>query len=566
MLLTQEHKDALEDIWLEQDERYGWSKPVIREYPQFKGRPGFEQLTDPNRLFQRDLYAEADEWLKKRQRVVVQSATGSGKTYLGTAYAADWPGRVLVLVHRQELVDQWLQHKKMLGATRMMVRTIQQHMHPKFIEMVNWNARDLLIVDEMHHYVDNEWEKAVTDWKGRVLGLTATPARANPYRGFDHLWDHLIIGPSKKDLIAIKAMTRALVKDPKFGYVEGRGSSEDGDFSMTATMQLFAKSVLQQAAMVDYAVDWWQEEAPGTRTIIFACNAKHAEALQKYCEQVGLVTAIITAKTPRAERRRHYSKFRHNELDALITIAVLTEGVDLPMCETVLIPRPTKSLVLWLQMVGRCLRAYENIFGEEKEYGLVLDAAGNHTRLGHPDDDHFWTLAPREWDKRDPKVCEYCNTVNLPDRTECIECGMPLPMGSRIPAKMVSCSICGRRRSQKIQQCPFCLQDVDVEADPADHPNAFGHRNVVFLKDHVQDDVLVRYFSELPAFKGKAWLEQKEEFGIWYGGIELEDESEVPAVTDVRKNQVVFKKNSHEQPYKVVDLVINKIKSIDREL
>ena len=522
-----------------------------------------QMVEPPNPFaFQDVLIDKTEAALKQFRRTILQCPTGSGKTVMGVKFAKQWPNRVLVLSHRQELVEQWQNQAKGWGATRLYARTIQQHLHPKFIEIYNWSSRDLLIVDECHHYVDNRWEEAVENWPGRILGLTATPARSNPYKGFDHFWNHLIVGPSKKELIRKRAMVPARVINPKFGYIEGRGESEDGDFSMTATMALFASNVLQKAAMVEKGVNWLQDEVGDEPALIFTCTIKHAGLVQEYCDSAGIKARTVTSLTPKGERKRIYEDFAFGRIQRLITVVVLTEGMDLPMCSAALILRPTRSIVLYLQMVGRTLRKYPG-----KKYGVILDAAGNHTRLGHPDDDHYWTLAPRQWDPRPSRICEFCDTVNSADNQVCESCGMPLPIASRAGAKLITCSRCGRRYGALKQVCPYCSMNVDQDADPSDHPDTFGHRNFKWFKERALD-TLIRYESELPAFNAVAWIEQKSSDSDWTGGIKvMEDEdSDLPAVVDVVQNQVVFRKVANKQPYKVVDTVINKIKQIDRLL
>ena len=456
------------------------------------------------RDYQTDVLAETLIRLDEGQRkILLQMPTSSGKTVVGCALAdvlqrQPTKRNILVVTHRRFLNQQWHETLTQKFGAWAYIHTIQQITNPRHTLNFIPTHKDVLILDECHHYIDNAWSTFIESWPGILIGITATPWRREAHQSFRHLYQSIILGPSKKDLIAAGHIVPSKVKSIKFGEIQGKGGNEAGDYSMAATWRYFAETVQRAASVIKQGVDFLQKESPNGKTIIFAMNLTHAESLRLYCQRVGRQSVIVSANTSDAARQAVFESFESSNpvestvdttsdtefdakldsviksdsspdgtkdignlvvdeipktLDTLITVAVLTEGVDLPICDTVLIQRPTDSLVLYLQMVGRAGRLYGN-----KEYATILEGSGNHARHGHPDDDWYWTLESRSADLRAPKICPECDCVNPPEASKCYECGYPLvnPVGSR---DGVPCSICGRLITKL--ECEGCKRDID---------------------------------------------------------------------------------------------------------
>lgn len=490
------------------------------------------------RDYQERAVTDAINALSEKKRVWLQLPTGAGKTVIGKEVANRWNGKVRVVVHRRELVIQW---------NPMDARTVQTVTRKTFKDPETFSPDDLLIVDECHHYVDNTWETAIKKFPGRVLGLSATPWRAAPDLGFDKLWGRLICGPTKARLVQEGFIVPSVLKNSKFGVIEGRGKSSDGDFSMTATMEAFSDTHFRQSAMIEQSVAWLLKEAPEGQSIIFAMNVRHAKALTEETKKRGISSSLITADTPSGERRDTFTEFKAGKTRALVTVAVLTEGVDLPVCDTVLLVRPTRSLALYLQMVGRCLRAYPG-----KKHGLVLDAAGNHSRLGHPDDDHVWSLAPRitavapTWD------CPNCQLPNKYTLKECAQCGWIRHIKGRPRAPRIKCGRCGVSRRADIPACQACAYDAsDAKPDFNARLRTIHYRNLTWVWEGDE------YTAEIPAIESRARL---REDGGWTAKIEaLDTHSVLYLITKPGEDRVsdVF---TGDLPWKVVDEATDRVK------
>ena len=502
------------------------------------------------RDYQTALVESIERQFETRKHVLVQLATGGGKTMIGNHIAESWDGKVRVLAHRNELIDQWGQGL-----------TIQSTVSKTYAELEEFGPNDLLIVDEAHHYVDNNWHKALENWDGYILGLTATPCRSEKFVGFEHVYQALVEGPTKSELIDKGYLVPALLKNPRFEVIEGRGKNNDGDFSAVATMQAFATNVQQRAAMTEEPIDWLLSEKPDGQTIGFCISKSHLEAVEKYATSKGIPTGVITGNTSKGVRKELLAKFKATNIRLLLTVNVLTEGVDLPICDTVLIMRPTTSLALYLQMVGRCLR----VNGRAKTHGLVLDAAGNHTRFGHPDDDYIWSLRAQETDVRPPKVCVWCDAVSPNSAKTCNNCEAPFGEGGGAPRPQIKCGKCGRSRSAKVSACPYCAVTVkDADVDLSDAPIAFSHRNTEW---QLEDAENLRYVAHVKDAMVIAWIAKSGD--VWNGGLVSEsDEAQdfVGMVETLGMDGEIKMKATASLPFQAVDKVLDRAKKIARLL
>lgn len=130
-------------------------------------------------------------------------------------------------------------------------------------------------------------------------------------------------------------------------------------------------------ASVESTVDAVTRHAVGRNMIVFASSVKHCEDLAEALTAAGVSAAPVVGSSTRDEREDAYARFNSGEVQALVTVMVLTEGADFPRCDCVVMARPTRSNVLFSQMVGRCLRLYTDpVTGEKKQDALVLDLSG----------------------------------------------------------------------------------------------------------------------------------------------------------------------------------------------
>ena len=351
-----------------------------------------------------------------QRRIMYQCPTGGGKSRICAEIAHKWPGRIFWLTHRQELIKQsssWMQKFGRHDATVMSPIRLWNHwIKHESIEPVE---TDLLIIDEAHHATASSWERIIKWWPGKILGVTATPWRLSKKEGFDHLFKILIPGPKVSDLVATNYLSPCKVMVPPPEYrIQGFGNNA-GDYSESKTYEGNS-----QLIMVEVGINWFVQSG-AKRCIAYACGVNHANKLKDYAKSLGIPSAIILGSTPKVKRNDAMAKYSEGKINLLINVMVVTEGVDVPETDAVLLLRPTKSLALYLQMVGRAMRP-------GKEYATILDAPGLSFSFGIPEQDREWSLEARG--QNDPAgdggdfvhqcACGYVNHVM---QKFCIGCG-----------------------------------------------------------------------------------------------------------------------------------------------
>jgi superfamily II DNA or RNA helicase len=145
------------------------------------------------------------------------------------------------------------------------------------------------------------------------------------------------------------------------------------------------------------------------------------------------MAAHVDGETPMEERDAAIEQFRSGTIPILCNVELFGEGVDIPSLEVAILLRPTQSLALYLQQVGRALRPMQ-----WKEHAIILDHAGNSLRHGLPDEERSWSLTGREKSRRKSaddnirvRVCPSCYAVQLPGRLDCSFCGHAFEINSR---------------------------------------------------------------------------------------------------------------------------------------
>lgn len=421
---------------------------------------------------------------KDAARVMAQLPTGGGKTTCAAAVIEGWQqenpdARIFWLTHRKELIDQSADRLAAEGIPALpahariwkpgqptpmtgQVVVAGPEVLARRRAMADSKPGDLLVLDEAHHSAAPVWTGIIKDCKGAVLGLTATPWRLSKKEGFDHLYGDLIAGPQVADLIDEGSLSRfRLFSTPKSKEIGGRAADlgKDGDFEVGKVERRLSREIL-----LDNAFEHWvRYGGSGKQTLVYALTVRHAGNITDLWSERGYSAALLTSKTPAAERDEVMRRYRSGELQTLVNVGIATEGFDIPAIGCVMILRPTASLALYQQMMGRGLRPNEN--GEPT---LLLDLTDNPERFGRPDRKREWSLEPRGDSNADigdavTKTCwagadggEPCLAVNAASAHACEACGAPFGM---------ECGVCGRFRSWKdwtpgLDRCGLCMDGV----------------------------------------------------------------------------------------------------------
>ena len=424
-----------------------------------------------------------------KARVMLQLPTGGGKTVIAGELLDDWlqNGRKAVwLTHRKELAEQtrgmltdagvsaitnvnWRPGNDAPAWANGVVILMSQTVTRRIRERQVWsefNSNDLLVIDEAHHAAAPGWERAMQQWPGPIVGMTATPWRLSQKEGFDHLFGELLCGPQTADLQALEkpALCQAQVFiPPPEDRIAGGVVGSIGDYTETGIKRANRD---RPDVMTARALAFWQKHADGRPTIAYAVSVDHAHNLAAVFNDANIPAAVILGDTNLEERDRAIGGFRDGSIRVLVNVAVATEGFDLPDASCVIIARPTMSLALYLQMVGRGLR--RKLDGGDC---ILLDLAANAVTHGLSEDYREWSLEPRrpqtDGGEGPVVVCPECGAVSPASNHHCRGCGYAFGK---------DCSRCGRWRSHRRWQyethcgdahqhvCDLCHIDAHIQA------------------------------------------------------------------------------------------------------
>lgn len=340
--------------------------------------------------------------------VMLQMPTGTGKTYLFTSIIKDLIAfyksnkreiNILVVAHRLELLDQIAASLKKYGISCGFIQgTRQQHLWQRvqvgsilslISERNEMNVRrckfDFIIVDEAHHTLADSYKRLFDMFpEAKKLGVTATPWRMNQ-ESFTSVYQTLITTPQVKWFIR-----NHLLSD--FNYVSVKPDSNTqklvnsidvaatGDFVNDALSEAFDNQRIRSKLY-----DSFHKYASDRKGIVYAINKQHARNIAELYSSKGYASVNIDCDTPKDERERLIDAFKAGNIQVLVNVELFTEGFDCPDVSFIQLARPTRSLALYLQQVGRGLRITDG-----KEKTIFIDNVGLYNYFGLPDANRKW--------------------------------------------------------------------------------------------------------------------------------------------------------------------------------
>jgi superfamily II DNA or RNA helicase len=368
--------------------------------------------------------------------VLLVLPTGGGKT-VAFAYvvgsAVKLGRRVLILVHRVELIDLVAAALGRAGVSYgvvapgfvecdapVQIASVAFLARPKRLE--RWrNKFDLIVVDEAHHGVVGSWAKALDSQSDApVLGVTATPERLDG-RGLGEIFEVIVEGPSTATLIAAGWLCRFVCYEPAAAPDMSGARIRAGDYAVEDLRERM-NGVVIGAAVAEY-----RRLCPGVPSIAFCIDIEHSKAVAAAFVTAGVRAVHVDGDTPDSERRSAIAGLADGSVDVIANVNLFGEGVDVPAIGAAILLRPTHSLALYLQQVGRALRP-----SASKERASILDFAGNVARHGLPDAPRAWSLdaKPRRQRKKSDgpllRKCSSCSALNRAGAHECAACGTDL--------------------------------------------------------------------------------------------------------------------------------------------
>ena len=358
------------------------------------------------------------------KRVILCLPTGAGKTVIFSdiaARAAAKGKRVAILTHRRELLSQ---AGRLNSCDVLMVETLNNQIK----RGLDLGQYDLLVVDEAH--IGN-FRKVLDGFEGFVIGATATPVSSPPLKE----QYNAIVCP-----VGIESLIRegwlAVPKTYAMHPVDtSKLQTARGEYTEASLDDAFNKPKVYEGVVQEFVKKWAQSKA-----IVFCVNISAtintADAFSKELG-AGRVYAVHSKQSPQ-ERTQIIDAFTASRQGILVNCGIATTGFDCPDIEVVVVNRATKSVALWLQMVGRASRRTE-----QKEAFTILDFGENVTRLG------FWQ-EPRDWANlfEHPKKkgegvapvkdCPACGFVAYASARICANCGAEFAPNPKTEAEVLA--------------------------------------------------------------------------------------------------------------------------------
>ena len=376
-------------------------------------------MIDYNEFCQKDITLRDYQQLAKEEifgkwncvdNILYQMPTGTGKTRLFTSIIRDisiWGlrhninYRILIIAHRSELIEQSsrsldkyrIKHGVLAGTMKdkrdltqaIQVASIQTITHPANQCMIDDLKFDFIIIDEAHHAVANSYQKLWEYCPGaKKLGVTATPWRMNN-SGFAQIFDAYIPSMSIKDFIqkgwlATYQYYSIPISSELVKSIESiREFDIEGDYKNSALVEVCDTSKIRAQLY-----DSYEKNVLGKKGIIYSISREHSEHICLQYRSRGVAIENIDSKTPAKVREKVIQAFRNGEIDIIVNVDIFSEGFDCPDIEFIQLARPTKSLVKYIQQVGRGLRKN----GDKK--CIILDNVGMYSRFGLPDEERDW--------------------------------------------------------------------------------------------------------------------------------------------------------------------------------
>jgi superfamily II DNA helicase RecQ len=358
------------------------------------------------------------------KRVILCLPTGAGKTVIFSdiaARAAAKGRRVAILTHRRELLSQ---AGRLNSCDILMVETLNNQIK----RGLDLGQYDLLVVDEAH--IGN-FRKVLQGFDGFVIGATATPVSNPPLKD---QYNAIVCPVGIESLIeqGWLATPHTYAMHP---VDTSKLATSRGEYTEASLDDAFNRPKVYEGVVQEFVKKWADKKA-----IVFCVNISATQNTAKaFAKELGesRVYAVHSKQAPQ-ERTALIDQFTASSNGVLVNCGIATTGFDCPDIEVVVVNRATKSVALWLQMVGRASRRTE-----QKEAFTILDFGENVTRLG------FWQ-EPRDWAQiflhpkkkgegvAPVKDCPACGFVAYASARICANCGAEFPAIGKTEAEVLA--------------------------------------------------------------------------------------------------------------------------------
>lgn len=372
--------------------------------------------------------------------------TGGGKTVIFAdiaRLAAEAGTRTAILVHRDALLTQAAGKLRESRVAHSLIAPGHRFYGDKIaVASVQTLARrldrhefDLIVIDEAHHATAGTYRKILAAWpEAFVLGVTATPCRTDG-QGLNSVFEQLVAGPGIHDLIEDGYLVEPIAYGPAKPVELGNLRTRMGDYDQHQLAEL-----MDTARVTGDAVEHYRTLCPGAPAIVFCVSIKHAEDVAADFARAGFRAASVSGSMHVTEIRRRTAGLSDGSVQVLTSCDLISEGFDAPAATAIIGLRPTKSLAVFIQQIGRGLRPIyapgfdlttragrlAAIAASKKPKAIFLDHAGNTFRFGMADEPRDWTLEGRP--KRARGAAAPVEDIQVRQCPKCFRCHKPAPL------------------------------------------------------------------------------------------------------------------------------------------
>lgn len=283
----------------------------------------------------------------------------------------------------------------------------------KNMKDTGWKHPALIIVDECHMALGKRYKEILAQYPNSVIvGLTATPIRLSG-ESMSDVFDCIVQGPSIKELQKKNRLCE--IETFAVDFDDTGLKSRSGDYITSEVLERVDKP-----AVLKDIVYWWEKVAKNKKTLTFCASIKHAQDMAEQFNEMGYPSVATSSKDSKEVIEQKLQDFYDGKYINLVSVDLFTMGLTVKFCECIIQARPTQSLMLYMQSIGR------GMIWVEGKVLINLDCVNNFSRFGFPEDDREWPLSGKS--KKEIEVSKY---------KKCPECYHPVPVGARV------CEHCG---------------------------------------------------------------------------------------------------------------------------
>lgn len=383
------------------------------------------------RPYQQDIIRDTRALMSQGVRsILIQSPTGSGKTLLTAHMLHTAAGRGMAsffVVHRRELIKQstiafaeeGLRHGIIAAGFPEDRRHLVQIASVQTLarRYLRYRTPTLVVWDECHHLAAGTWSKLFSNFSSAFhIGLSATPQRLDG-QGLGKFFKQMVCGPSVENLIKGGYLSDYRLYAPSKVNLDGV-HTRMGDY-----VQSEVTSIIDKPGITGDVIAHYKKLCAGKRAVVFCVSVAHSKHVVEQFNLAGIKAAHVDGETAQEERDATIKGFRDGHISLLSNVELFGEGFDVPSIEATILLRPSQSLALYLQQVGRGLRPAPG-----KAQAIILDHVGNCERHGLPDEDRSWSLdghrdnGKKKAGSSSVRVCPKCFACQFSGRPACQFC------------------------------------------------------------------------------------------------------------------------------------------------